>query len=81
MKEPESQAECIQFLNVLGGRCRPLCSSLLNAVQSVAMGNVPSKLRSCVAAQFIRQRRAAVSNSAQHKFWEGVADAHIKIRP
>jgi len=25
MKAPVSQAECIQFLNVLGGRCHPLC--------------------------------------------------------
>jgi len=25
MKAPVSQAECIQFLNMLGGRCQPLC--------------------------------------------------------
>jgi len=25
MKEPVSQAECVKFLNVLGGHCPPLC--------------------------------------------------------
>jgi len=37
--------------------------------QGIRLGNiinVPSKLRGCAAAQCIRQRRAAVSNSAQH---------------
>jgi len=40
MTAPVSQAECIQFLNVLGGRCRPLYYPLPHVAQSVATGQV-----------------------------------------